>query len=747
MNQCLRAFCFLFVFSFSVSAFAVSSNDQSVINSKISNKSEISPSIFSSRPFLVSASRLPSFKKTPKDFPSNVSIVTRERLDQVSPVKFQDAVQSLEGVHFYDQTGNGLDSTFGIRGFNSGSESVFLVDGVRVNEVDGNGVLLPLVAMDNVDSIEVARGSSSAVYGSGAFGGVVNIQTKKPSPKPWSLFGGADWTSFQGVHFFDGISRTIKDKVTGLNGGLGYYFEMGRNMNRGFRENGEIRETPLDAKLSYELPDEEGGIRFNYKNMQDALSNPGALTRKEYSQDSTQSMTYLDGRKMQNKIISVNANKKFWDDRLNASIQASIRRRTSRILTTFRTFTDCNNDSFPCNDEFNPDTNLVTSRSHEHNVIAQLAYQDDWASWLKNEILGGVELNKGFSHDLQQDAFGGHVVERTPKEAVRSGEDASIGIFGNESIKLFDQLTQQFGARGQFDYLAFTDELNHANDFNRHWRDLSVSTGTIWGPVKWGELFWNYAQAFRTPAFFQINSFGGDPSVDLTPEKAKSFEFGTRLRYKEKAQFKFSYFDIVRRDEILFDSTAITSTNPFGRNANAGKTRRNGIELYGDWKPIEEAFFFGTYTFTNAVLRETIPSLIAFQHRPLGQTPENRFTFGTSAQPLKRFGVPYDGFHVWLEAVFVGRQHNQSFETASQTLLNSVGGMIKAYQVWNLKLSYEWKKKELFFKINNLFDEQYFPRAIAATSFGTVTTPPGNYLFVNPGPPREFMTGMRYEFD
>ena len=172
----------------------------------------------------VVASRLPSATENINDVPSNVTYKSSEELSLTHPLTFQDAVRDTEGAVFYDEVGNGSDSTFSLRGFNSSSAVVFLVDGVRVNEVDSNAVNFPLIPMRDVQSVQIERGSSSAVYGSNAFAGVVNITTGQPSPKPVHLFGGLEWTSFHGLRFNQGISGTIQDKILPLGGKFAYYF-------------------------------------------------------------------------------------------------------------------------------------------------------------------------------------------------------------------------------------------------------------------------------------------------------------------------------------------------------------------------------------------------------------------------------------------------------------------------------------------------------------------------------------------
>ena len=50
------------------------------------------------------------------------------------------------------------------------------------------------------------------------------------------------------------------------------------------------------------------------------------------------------------------------------------------------------------------------------------------------------------------------------------------------------------------------------------------------------------------------------------------------------------------------------------------------------------------------------------------------------------------------------------------------------------------------FKVNNLFDARYYSRAYNGTSSGTAIYPSGSYTWVNPGAPREYVIGTRWEF-
>ena len=259
-------------------------------------------------------------------------------------------------------------------------------------------------------------------------------------------------------------------------------------------------------------------------------------------------------------------------------------------------------------------------------------------------------------------------------------------------------------------------------------------------------MFFNFSEGFRVPSLSEVNSFNSDLNATLEPEQSESYEVGTRLRYKDLAQAKLSWFLIDVEDEIVFDSTQISPpANPFGRNVNAGKTRRYGIENRLEAQPIPEIYGYGSHTWMKAFISEAPLGGTPFNDRDLGQIPQNRFTTGVVLKPLHRLGEPYDGFQVRMDGVFTGEQRTESYESTSQALINAVSTFVKPYAVWNLAVLFNWKGQQIYFKINNLFDEDYFSRARPGSSTGGIY-PAGNYLFVNPGAPREYLLGMTWEF-
>lgn len=687
----------------------------------------------------VIGSRMPNDKRNIREVAANVTYKDKKDMWENPAPTFQDAVKDIEGATFNDNVGNGLDTNFGLRGFSGSSGIDFLVDGVRVNEPDQNSMVFPLVSMDDIESIQIDRGSASPVYGSHALAGVVNVTTGQASDKPFKLFGGMEWGSFHSLRFYQGASGTLMDTVTPIAGKLKYYFRGGRDVGKGWRPNDDWRRTSFDIKTSYELPDNQGRAYVNVKHMANAISNPGEVTFQQFQDEYFRTNKTLDGRDYRNTIIQIGADKKFWDDHFTASIMNSWRPNYNHFYTTLGTFTTST---------YNPETRLTTVNSWDQNLTGQLKYEDYLHDNIFNESLIGMEFRDQNLHSTDQFAPDGNVDERRAFITDRGASAYNTALFWRETLKFFDKVIPYFGMRHDYNWLTTEDYLNRRNDISQRWHKTTLSTGLTVTPVSFTDLFFNYSQGFRVPSISDVTPFSGTISSSLKPEKSHSFDVGTRLRYQDIAAYKTSFFVIDMVDEIAFDSTQIGPLAPFGQNINIGRSRRYGIEQRLDFKPFKELKMYGSYTWMRAYVRETGTNGSPFDGRELGQIPENRFTFGSFVTPLARLGEPYDGFKVGLTGVFTGRQHPESFQSASQATLNSTGGaghMIKHYTVFDFIMSYEWRQKMVYFKINNLFDERYYSRAVNSTSFGTALYPAGTYTFVNQGAPREFLIGTKWE--
>jgi outer membrane cobalamin receptor len=117
--------------------------------------------------------------------PVNADVITAVEMKQKNIKTVQDALRSLTGIRIVKDSGSwGNGGNVELMGLGS-SKTLILVDGQRVLGGHG-GVDISAYSVEMIERIEVVKGSGSALYGSDAMGGVVNIITKTAPDKPYA---------------------------------------------------------------------------------------------------------------------------------------------------------------------------------------------------------------------------------------------------------------------------------------------------------------------------------------------------------------------------------------------------------------------------------------------------------------------------------------------------------------------------------------------------------------------------------
>jgi len=135
----------------------------------------------------------------------------------------------------------GASQSLWIRGVRADGTQVFL-NGVNVNSPSLGEADLSKIPLENIEKIEVVKGSGSLLYGSGAIGGIVNIFTKEPKKDKVDLKLKAGYGTEKTYRLSFEHGRFLK-------GPFGYYITAGRTETDGFRENGDLRQNDASLKL------------------------------------------------------------------------------------------------------------------------------------------------------------------------------------------------------------------------------------------------------------------------------------------------------------------------------------------------------------------------------------------------------------------------------------------------------------------------------------------------------------------
>jgi len=113
----------------------------------------------------------------------HTSVITEREIRASQAVDVPTLLRREAGLEFTQNGGVGRVGGLFVRGANP-NQSLILVDGVRINSATTGGTQIDQLLLDEIERIEIVRGPGSALYGSDAIGGVVQIFTKRGRGAP-----------------------------------------------------------------------------------------------------------------------------------------------------------------------------------------------------------------------------------------------------------------------------------------------------------------------------------------------------------------------------------------------------------------------------------------------------------------------------------------------------------------------------------------------------------------------------------
>ncbi len=147
-----------------------------------------------------------------------VTVVDRAAIERSHAATVAELLRSVPGVDVAQSGGPGGVTSLFLRGANSNSALV-LVDGVKVNSPYFGGIDLSSLSTANVERIEIVRGPFSALWGSEALGGVVQVVTRRTGVSD-GLSGGARLAAGNASAREGGVHASYRDGAVGLTAGF-----------------------------------------------------------------------------------------------------------------------------------------------------------------------------------------------------------------------------------------------------------------------------------------------------------------------------------------------------------------------------------------------------------------------------------------------------------------------------------------------------------------------------------------------
>jgi iron complex outermembrane receptor protein len=585
-----------------------------------------------------------------RKIPAGVSVVTKEKIEQSNAQNVADLLRNEVNVEVRDIYGNGKSASVDIRGFGETGllNTLVLVDGRRVNNIDLSGVDWTQIPLDQVERIETIRGAGSVLYGDNAAGGVVNIITKKPE----KTFSAAAEISGRSYNY-----NKESGSVSGKWGPLSAILSGSYSGTNGYRENGFLRTKDVGGKVIYDLNEY---ISFNLSGSfhEDEQGLPGALPKAIYEVNRRATLAPDDRAKTDDWYLALSTKAKLWDF---GRFEMDLSYRDRNVDDLFRSFS------------FEDKRNLSTWGVTPRYILEKLV-------WIfPNKLTLGLDFYHSDSDVFSESSFGSNRVEVKKR---------STGLYLLDELSLLKNLILSAGYRQEWVTYDLFQDLPRAKDkMNDNEPAWNVSLNYLFD--KKSSAFLSVKRSFRFPVSDELIQYFPTFQVnpDIRPQTGYQYEAGVRHAFTDQIEANLTLFWIETRNEIFY--------NPYTySNENFPKTRRQGIEFGTRARPLQWLTLWGNYSYIKPSLQEK-----PYSGNDIPGVPRHKGSIGTDVD----FGKVFDfgkGFLLSSSVNIVASSYFIS-DWANQV------ERLRGYYTWDAKLSYAWKGLKAFVGVNNLTNQKY----------------------------------------
>ncbi|MUM76736.1 TonB-dependent receptor [Pseudodesulfovibrio sp. F-1] len=474
--------------------------------------------------------------------PASVSVVGEEEINREQPTTIRDLLENIPNVDFSSGTSTYFQVP-SIRGLED-EQTIIKIDGARqlYNDNAGNARTPIVIEPTLLKQVEVVRGPSSTLHGSGGIGGVISMQTKDASDmlRPGEKFGAQIRGGHQSVDSQEWLSSTA---YAGDD-----FFGLVANLTT--RDFGHMRTSDPDSSNSVIY--RTGSSTTNYLK--------GSITPSE------------------GQYASLAYNR--FEDVFHTA-GGSVYRTNQTQVTGNYNLSPADNDWL--------DLRAVGQYTYRANS-SQVAIESSdnmvgWGGDIQNTFRFGTE--EVFHHTLTAgtDYYIDHQKGSDATRPKATGWD--YGMFIQDNISLPYGFSLIPAAR----YTQYSRKESSGQWASQKESEITPKVTANWKARKWLNLFVTYAESFRPPSLNEIYFFMDwpgfgqvVPNPDLKPEKGKTWEYGTGLTFdgvftdNDPLRIKAVYFREIIKD---FQSAVFIGgvlPNMRWTTVNTGSVRRFGYE-------------------------------------------------------------------------------------------------------------------------------------------------------------------------
>lgn len=616
----------------------------------------------------------------------------------------------VPGLNIWEYDRGGLQLGIGGRGLSPNRSSNF---NIRQNGYDISADALGYPesyytpSAEAVERIEIIRGAASLQYGP-QFGGLVNFVMKQgPAEKPLELTTRQTVGSYGFFNSFNSIGGT-----TGRNK-LNYYAFYQYKKGDDWRPNSHYAQQNAYVHLGYAISPKLT-LTGEYTWMKYLAQQPGGLTDAQFNEDASVSIRARNWFKVDWHLLSLQL-----DYVLNEHTRINWRSYTlqgGRAALGVLTYINRLDNG--------GQRDLFADRYSNFGSELRFIHQYTLGSSQKSTFLVGARVYNGLTDRKQGSAGAGSDADFTfhgpePDESDFRFPGANVAAFAENIFQLNTHWSITPGLRFEFidtkargyyykqNIFIPSEKIQEQRANPRSF--VLLGMGTSWKFKRGTELYGNISQNYRSINFNDLRVANVNARVDpaLRDETGFNLDLGFRGTYRGWLYLDVSAFYLRYNDRIGSIFTRDTNFMTYRLRTNVSDSRNAGLELLleGDLLKVlangKPRYKLNVYTNLSLIDARYIHTRnTAIAGKLVENVPPVLFRTGVS------FGNPR--FNITYQYTFQTRQYSDA--TNTEITPTAVDGLIPAFSVMDLSLSYNWRRLTLYTGINNLANAKYFTR-------------------------------------
>ncbi len=465
---------------------------------------------------------------------------------------------------------------------------LFLLDGERIaGEINGD-IDYSMLNLNNVDRIEIVRGASSALYGSNAIGGVINIITRKPVI-PFELSAFAKYSKFNELESGTTISRKGDNYLS-------------------------LTSLAYNQTNGYQLPD-SGWIQCKFKNASFSQKFDLGLSKK---------LTFsASGRFYFEHIYDASggpADDAYSDMNGNAKLFYEINDSTNLQLSYY-------NDDYTTYGILVNDNNKIEKTGYDFLQDVRLSFNNAYSI---NRFTSGIEY---FPEQLNSNG------DFIPKGIKRAYESV---LFGQDEIKINSTFSTIIGFRA-------TDHSTYGLNFVPKFAIMAkknnliyrLSYGFGYRSPSFEQMYYNFYHKFGRDSilWFQLK---GNPG--LKPEKSQYIGYSVELNESWVSHSINIYYNRVRN--LITDNWSVINGIKTDKYTNDSSATIIGIDIMEKMMPFKNFMINGGISLVDA--RNNITGQQLYNISPVSANLSGSYSFMVYKNKTTfKFSGKYNGFRYY----------------------------------------------------------------------------------------------------